>query len=324
MSAAATIDTWLRERLACPRDHSPLSDEHDVLVCAHGHRYPCVDGIPVFVLKDVRQTHWIADYSLDEPEAGASVEMTDGIDPFVREAVGATCGNFYGATFAATMAEYPIPALPMAPLRAGEVLLDVGCSWGRWTVAATRAGFRAVGVDPSLIAVRAARRVAAQLRIDANFVVGDARHLPFAASSFGTVFSYSVLQHFEADDAIASAREMSRVLEDGGRAKVQLATAFGVRNLVQQARRGFAPPRDFQVRYWRPSAIVDEFERSLGPCRLEADSYFSLNAQITDARLLPPLHRTIVRVSDWLCRRSARAPWLVPLADSVYVHATRA
>ena len=322
MSAATTIDSWLRRRLVCPRDHGTLTDEGTMLVCAAGHRYPCVEGIPVMVLDDVRQTHWIAAHSLEEPEADISGNGNNIIDPYVRDAVGATCGNFYGAEFSRTMTQYPIPRLPIAARHTDELLLDVGCNWGRWTFAAARAGFLVVGIDPSLIGIRAARRVAAQLGLRANFIVADARYLPFTAGTFETVFSYSVLQHFAPEDVVTSAREMRRVLVDGGRVAVQMAAMFGLRSLVQLARRKFTRAREFQVRYWPPTKVRRAFDRAVGPARLEADSYFSLNAQAADLPLLAPKHRMIVRLSDRLRRTSAYIPWLVSLADSVYVHAT--
>ena len=43
--------------------------------------------------------------------------------------------------------------LPRGPL------LDIGCSWGRWSLAAARKGYSVVGIDPSLGAVMAARRI---------------------------------------------------------------------------------------------------------------------------------------------------------------------
>ena len=46
----------------------------------------------------------------------------------------------------------------------------------------------------------AARRICRELGVDVQFVVGDARHLPFANSVFDITFSYSVLQHFPKED----------------------------------------------------------------------------------------------------------------------------
>ena len=43
-------------------------------------------------------------------------------------------------------------------VHAGSRLLDLGSSWGRWSIAAARKGYSVVGLDPSLGAVLAARR----------------------------------------------------------------------------------------------------------------------------------------------------------------------
>ena len=46
-------------------------------------------------------------------------------------------------------------------------------------MSAAKKGYRAVGIDPSLGAVMAARRVARQLGLEIKCIVGDARFLPF-------------------------------------------------------------------------------------------------------------------------------------------------
>jgi ubiquinone/menaquinone biosynthesis C-methylase UbiE len=208
-------------------------------------------------------------------------------------------------------------------LRDREVLLDVGCHWGRWCVSASRAGFRAIGIDPFLPAVRAARRVAKQLGVTPAFVVGDARHLPFRSASFNATFSYSVFQHFSPEDAALAIGQMGRVLDADGRALVQMASKFGIRNFVQQARRGFRTPKLFEVRYWYPADMLRAFEQRVGPAQLEVDSYFSLNAQTTDLELIPRRYRPLVRTSERLRAASERQRSLLYLADSLYVHATR-
>src|SRR2546421_318531 len=75
---------------------------------------------------------------------------------------------------------YPIPELRL-PAGDGRRLIDVGCSWGRWSIAAARKGYRVVGIDPSLGAIIAARRVSESLGLPIRYVVGDARYLPFSA-----------------------------------------------------------------------------------------------------------------------------------------------
>lgn len=319
------LDPWLREHLVCPRDHTVLEQHGERLTCRQGHEYPFVDGIPIMVVDDVPQTHWVATWSVEHAyDETAPVSLAEGeLDPFVRDAVGATCGNLYYAT-GATMTRYPIPLFPMTPHAAGDVLLDVGCHWGRWCMSASKAGFRAIGIDPFLPAVRAARRVARQLGVAPAFVVGDARHLPFRSASFDAAFSYSVFQHFSPDDAALAIGQMGRVLGQNGRALVQMASKFGVRNFVQQARRGFRTPKLFEVRYWYPADMLRQFEQRVGPARLAVDSFFSLNAQTADLELIPWRYRPLVRTSERLRTASERTQSLVYLADSLYVHATRA
>ena len=318
------IDRWLLEQLACPRCHRPVVARETWLECENRHRYPVSGGIPIMVLDGVRQTHWAATASLEqahetEPEAASDPAV---IDPVVMEAIGATGGNLYKHLIGA-LPRYPIPSLRIeAP--AGASFLDIGCHWGRWCVSAARRGFRVIGLDPYLPAVRAARRVARALGVQAAFVVGDARFLPFRDAAFDVVHSYSVLQHFSETDVRTCAVAVGRVLKEGGAAHIQMAQKFGALNLVQQLRRGFRAPTAFEVRYWRGGALCRVFAEAVGPTGLTVDGFLSLNAQSADLDLLRPAHRGIVHVSNGLRRLSGVLPALVHIADSVYVHAVNA
>jgi SAM-dependent methyltransferase/uncharacterized protein YbaR (Trm112 family) len=312
--------------IACPRDRTDLDARDGELTCRSGHRYPCVNGIPVLLVEDAEPTHAACWKSPERTRARPrpAAAPASGVDPFVAAVVEKTCGGLY-RPLVRRLDAYPIPELPL-PAGDGLRLLDVGCNWGRWTLSAARAGYDAFGIDPSLEAVAAARRVATQLAVDADYVVADARHLPFRDASFDVVFSYSVLQHFGKDDALRALSEMGRVLQPGGRALVQMANVFGVHNLYRQLRRGrFVEPRGlFDVRYWTPRELEAAFADAIGPVRLFADGFFALNAQPSDLELLPARSRAVVRASTLLRRASARAPALRTLADSLYVDSTRA
>ena len=65
--------------------------------------------------------------------------------------------------------------------------------------------------------------------------MADARYLPFPESTFDVVFSYSVLQHFEKQDARVALAEAARVLTVSGTSMIQLPNAFGLRNMLNQA-----------------------------------------------------------------------------------------
>ncbi|HVS85726.1 MAG TPA: class I SAM-dependent methyltransferase [Gaiellaceae bacterium] len=308
--------------LVCPRDHSLLARENGSLRCAEGaHQFELRDGVPLLLLADEAPTqegYWAtgAEVYRDDPlefEAGK-------IDPYVRKVLVGTCGNLYLDVDRFT--SYPIPQLRL-PAGEGRSLLDIGCNWGRWTIAAARKGYAPVGVDPAFGAIQAAGRVTAELGAEAEYVVGDARHLPFPDGSFDTVFSYGVLQHFSPPDALLAIAEMGRVCRPGGTALLQMPGRYGLRNLQQQARRGFSEGAHFDVRYWSPRRLRDAFEQAVGPTRLEVDGYFTLNPQAADLALLPPARAALVRVSEALRRVADWAPPLVHVADSVYVRAVR-
>jgi len=316
-----------RQLLACPRDQLPLIASDAALVCSEGHRYPIVDGIPILLRDDVAHTHWAADLSIEAGRKGAppggwaDPPPTAGVHPFVQQAISATGGNLY-RSLPGGLKRYPIPDIPLAP-GGGRTLVDVGCNWGRWTIAAAKRGYHAVGVDPSLQALLAARHVCAQLGIEADFVIGDARHLPFRAGAVDTAFSYSVIQHFSKPDARSAVAEIGRVLTPGGRTVVQMPNAFGIRCLFHQAKRGLREPREFEVRYWSPGELRRMFEDLVGPARLSVDGFFSLNAQPAEADVLPPRYRALVHVSAALARLANRIPPLIRVADSLYVTSDR-
>ena len=169
----------------------------------------------------------------------------------------------------------------------------------------------------------AARRVAKACGVEARFVVGDARFLPFRPAALDRVFSYSVIQHFSRDDAARTAREIGRVLSDDGSAFIQMPTTNGVRCLYHQFRRGFRDGVDFEVRYWTLPALRRLFSSAIGPTAISVDCFFGIGLQASDRPFMPPMLRTLVSTSELLRRASTVITPLRWAADSVYVQARR-
>jgi SAM-dependent methyltransferase/uncharacterized protein YbaR (Trm112 family) len=319
------IARWFLDNLVCPRDKLDLTLNSGTLVCHQGHHYPVVEGIPIMLLEDVRQTHGVATYSLEQARyssehASIPDQCYSGsglIDSFVQKIISATNGMMYRSLIN-SLDEYPIPDLRIGQGN-GELFLDVGCNWGRWCVAAYRKGFYPIGIDPSLEALLSAVRVAKQLNVQAHYLVGDARFLPFRDGFFDFTFSYSVMQHFDKRDARVSLREVNRVLKQNGRSMIQMPNAIGIRCLYHQMKRGFREGKDFEVRYWTPAELKSSFAALIGPSELSVDGFFSLNAQKSEAHLLPWRFRIVVSMSDWLRRLAGKVDCMTNLADSLYV-----
>ncbi len=337
---------WLGQHLVCPRDQKALRAEGQNLICAGGHGYPVVEGVPVMLLDDVAQTIGVAADSLREariqPHADSwyvdaipcnpqeremirrqiAAYQTGLVDPVVQSVLNATNGNLYRGALG-KLREYPIPEIRL-PRGNGETMLDIGCNWGRWCAAASRKGYRAVGIDPALGSVLAAKRMCNKLGLTPAFVVGDARFLPFAASSFDRVFSYSVLQHFSKENARQAIGEAARVLRPGGESMIQMANMLGVRSMQHQVMRGFREPRDFDVRYWTPAELRRCFQEIVGDSRISVDGYFGLGIQRSDLPLMPARYRAVIRASDILRKISEKVPAISWAADSLYIHSRKA
>ena len=226
-----------------------------------------MSGIPVFLLAEKEQTIGIATASLKAAESaigsplyvdtlGLSEEEKRGIerdwiaggkvDPAISYLIGATSGWGYVNSIG-RLESYPIPEIPVGDGN-GELLLDVGSNWGRWSVSAACKGWRVVGIDASLGALLAAQRAFSGIELDIALVCGDARFLPFKPDLFRCAFSYSVIQHFSERDAELSIAELGRVLRRGGVAKIQMAHKGGLRSTYSRTRQNYLDGGPFRVR----------------------------------------------------------------------------
>lgn len=330
--------------LVCPVNGLPLRLEQDHLVSSDGIRYPVVNGIPVLLPPDASQDTLAciqagrdaAAQGIDDPYCisalGCSDEERKGIenliaegsriDPVVNYLVAATCGNLYKHMIG-RLADYPIPEFREKG-GSGRVMLDLGCNWGRWCVAAARKGFRPIGVDPQLGALMAAKRVTNELGVDAQFVCADARHLPFREGSVDFGFSYSVLQHLSHDDVGRVLKGLARALKPGGESLIQMPTKIGLKGWLHRARNGFKPPTGFNVRYWSLGELRRTFGQIIGDnISFSVDCFFGIGLQAADKRLMPPAFQAAIAVSEALRALSRVLPPVTSLADSIYVHSRK-
>jgi 2-polyprenyl-3-methyl-5-hydroxy-6-metoxy-1,4-benzoquinol methylase/uncharacterized protein YbaR (Trm112 family) len=332
---------WL-DFLVDPVDRRTLSFDGRSLIAGNGIRYPIIEGIPVLLRADVAPTLHGALRTLklaDRARQGEAIDFlaalnrpnsvkeqirreiaagSDAAEAVIRRLVRAT--NGYGYRDLSATDKPPIPQFPQRGT--GEHLLDVGCSWGRWTIAAARAGFRPIGIDPQLGPLLAAKRFASQNGIEIDYICGDARHLPFKSGAFERAFSYSTLQHFSDDDCKEALAEIARVLSEGGRSTIQMANSAGIRSLWHQARRGFRVPAEFEVRYRSLPRLLAWFTDAIGATTVSIDCFFGLGLQSSDIQYMRPLPRIATRTSEQLKRFDQSLPLLHRFADSLYFNST--
>lgn len=319
----ALFDQLILGVLACPNDHSPLRADGDTVICDKGHRFVQEQDVLVFAENPRHEP-----VPLNMPPCPTfNGERADSraIDPFVNDWIVNTNGNLYWSV-RGRLPRYPIPDWPY-DRGEGKTLLDIGCSWGRWCIAAARAGFRPIGIDVHVDALAAAERVSRQLNASANFLCSDADVLPVRSRSIDCIFSYSVLQHIDKQKVKRIFSEMARALKPGGRCLFQLPNTLGPLSFAQQLRRGFRKARlgTFEMRYWSRREIRESLEAvGLREVRIHTDGFLSQNPQLSDLDLLTPAGKLIVMAS-YAGRKTANAlPLLTRVADSLWIEAKAA
>jgi SAM-dependent methyltransferase len=120
-------------------------------------------------------------------------------------------------------------------------VLDVACGNGNATLAASRAGTTAVGIDYVPELIESARDRAVAEGLDAQFHVGDAEALPFDDGEFDAALS--VFGSMFTPDHRRTAAEMLRVTRPGGRIALASWTPDGfVGHMFRIVSKYLAPP----------------------------------------------------------------------------------
>lgn len=97
-----------------------------------------------------------------------------------------------------------------------EKVLDVACGFGYGTKILHRlTGMKVVGLDLSEAAINYAKKICFKKPV-INFLVGDARNLPFPDNSFQYIVSFETIEHMHYQDALSMIKELHRVLKPGG------------------------------------------------------------------------------------------------------------
>lgn len=242
------------------------------------------------------------------------------VDAYVQHWIAGTNGNLY-APLINKLSRYPIPRWPANAASSGSnLLLDVGCGWGRWMISAARAGYRPVGIDVKLDALQAARRVMKAHNIEGHVVVADLAALPFKPGTFDCVFSYSVVQHVHKSRAAAFVAEVARVLKRNGAALVEFPLSHGLTNF-----RHFIKSRDegqldsWCVRYYRWQELKRLFAGAFANVHITVDCFCGIGVRGEDIDLIPWRYKPVVVVSELLKYIVRVFPAFARLSDSVFV-----
>lgn len=246
------------------------------------------------------------------------------VDPYVQEWVAGTNGRLY-VPLINRLARYPIPECPF-PKADRQLLLDIGCGWGRWMLSAAYKDYVPVGIDIKLDAALAARRVLQIHGLPGFVVVADLKRFPFKSCVFDVVFSYSVIQHTHRRRAYSCLDEVHRVLKNQGYCLLQFPTKYGIANFLKGVSRKKAESEDYDswcVRYYTLSELETLFFKIFGNFSYQPDCFLGIGVQRSDIDILPWRYKPIVILSEGLKALCRLLPICKRLADSIYVLARK-
>jgi 2-polyprenyl-3-methyl-5-hydroxy-6-metoxy-1,4-benzoquinol methylase len=114
---------------------------------------------------------------------------------------------------------------------AGKRVVEIGCGLGTDGAQFARAGADYFGIDLTSAAVGLARENFEVRGLQGEFLVADARQLPFEADSFDHVYSFGVIHHSPEPRAIVE--EMHRVLKPHGTVTVMLYNRTSINYYIE-------------------------------------------------------------------------------------------
>ena len=232
----------------------------------------------------------------------------DGADlnaPFITLGVEAVLKDFYGDL---------LDAPPPFPVNKGDMILDLGCGWGRVLKPVCDRGGKAVGCDISGRMLHLAKKHLEKNGHAPRLACADGTLLPFREGVFDTAYSLLVLQHLSKDNGRAVLTELSRVLRDGGTAHVRVPGRFAPENLLfsflQFVSIHFFGLNDpIRMRFYRIGEIKKICRKLFSECEITAHEFrppWNFHTRWTWQLIIIPrrFHKTLRRISDWFEKKA--------------------
>jgi SAM-dependent methyltransferase len=135
-----------------------------------------------------------------------------------------------------------------------DLVLDLGCGYGRHSIPLNKAGIDIIGLDRSPTMLHTARARASEEDLAISFIQADMRDLPFAQSFDAVISMFSSLGYFEDEN------ENFRVIQNISDALVPEGLF-----LLETANRDFVVAHNPPVQIYRPDKMLLIEERTFDP-----------------------------------------------------------
>jgi ubiquinone/menaquinone biosynthesis C-methylase UbiE/uncharacterized protein YbaR (Trm112 family) len=242
----------------------------------------------------------------------------------VQQQVAATNGIHYVNSIG-TLNEYPIPELPIGAGQKDNLLLDIGCGWGRWLTAASRKNYIPVGIDLRLEFCETARKVVQDNGANTYTVVADLQELPFQNNIFEVVWSFSVIQHTHYNRLISCLEQIERILKSNGYCFLEFPNKKGLRNRFGPATGPNNMDFDsWDVRYYSPEEYKIIFNKYFDNFEFYNHSALGIGILPGDLKYAKGFkNKAIIGLSRSLSRIVDMIGPLKEFADSIYIKSVK-
>ena len=243
----------------------------------------------------------------------------------VQQQIAATNGIHYADSIS-YLKDYPVYELPVKKVGNQELMLDIGCGWGRWLVGGANKGYIPIGIDIRLEFAKTARQVLSDMNKSGYTVVADLENIPFKDNVFDLIWSFSVIQHTHYKRLVNCLQHINRMLSRKGYTYLEFPNKNGIRNRFGPVKQ-FEPEKDdynnWCVRYYTPAEYRNIFEKYLSGFSYDNHSFLGIGILKEDLKYVTAKNKLIAGASLFGSALTKVIPPLKQISDSLYIRAEK-
>ena len=309
----------IKDLCVCPSCKSELLVKKDNIKCKKCQKkFSIIKGIPILIDSKIsNSTHdMYKNFKIDK-----ALYKNGKYDVFkyINKIEASTNGFFYQKKKNKNVS---IPNIDLKTANNRDLLLDIGCGWGRWCFSASKKNYLPVGVDTLLSYLLAAKRYSEENNINAYFIYADALNLPFKKNIFDTIFSFSVFQHFPKKDFFSMLKNTKKILKKNGLFKFQIMNITGIRciytNFILRKKQG----KHFFPEYYFINDIISYCKKYYSKTSVTNCSFFT-QARITDYNSFTTKHKIFMNFTYLVNTLCKILPFMKYFSDNLYVNLSK-
>ena len=208
-----------------------------------------------------------------------------------------------------------------------DIMLDIGCGWGRWLLSGAKKGYIPVGIDLRLEFCETARKLLAKQGYNGYTLVADLENIPIKDNILEFIWSFSVIQHTHIKRLKNCIKEINRLLTGSGKTKLEFPNKWGLRNAlsgnVKDNHRYKDDYDSWSVRYYSPQEYKEMFQQHMQDFSIENHSFLGIGVLKEDIKYLSGREKLLCYMSLLMSSLTKVIPFLIYLSDSIYISAKK-